>query len=212
MQVSRHESSSGLSPPAGGEVSAGQARLQAEAQAGLLAGLRRKDKAAFAMVIEQYSPMLTKAAWLYLGSPHDAEDAVQETFLAAWDAAARTRDSTSLSHWLWSILMNRCRKHIRSAQRRRRRETAAFRQHAAGTGPEGAGAGPEAADAAGRLGAVQDALAALCPDHRETVILRYFRGLGVEEAGAAMGVPAGTVKSRCHAALAQLRSRLEERT
>ena len=83
MQVSRHESSSGLSPPAGEEVSAGQARLQAEAQAGLLAGLRRKDKAALAMVIEQYSPMLTKAAGLQLGSSHDAEDAVQETFLAA---------------------------------------------------------------------------------------------------------------------------------
>ena len=58
MQVFRHKSSPGLPQPAGGEAGAGQARLQAEAQAGLLAGLRRKDKTAFAMVIEQYSPML----------------------------------------------------------------------------------------------------------------------------------------------------------
>ena len=205
MQAFRHTSSSGLPRPTGGEDGAGQARLPAEAQADLLTALRRKDKTAFAMVIEQYSPMLTKAAWLYLGSSHDAEDAVQETFLAAWDAAVRTGSATNLSHWLWGILMNRCRKHIRSAQRRRRREMAAVRERSAG-------AAPERTEAAGQWGAVQDALAALSPDHRETVILRYFQGLNVEEAGAAMGVPPGTVKSRCHVALAQLRSRLEART
>jgi hypothetical protein len=69
MQVSRNESSSGSAPPAGGEVGAGQVRLAAKARGPLLAGLRRKDKAATAMVIETICPALTQAVWVYRGSP-----------------------------------------------------------------------------------------------------------------------------------------------
>ncbi len=53
----------------------------------LLAALRDRDRQALATVVGRYGPMLTRAAWLYLADAHAAEDAVQETFLAAWDAA-----------------------------------------------------------------------------------------------------------------------------
>ena len=122
MQVDKDQKPSGLPLHASGTVGSGATRIRTEAQAELLAGMRRKDRQAFAMVIRHFSPDLTKAAYLYLGDGHDAEDAAQETFLAAWDAARRTSGRTNLSHWLFGILMNRCRKHIRSARRRRKRD------------------------------------------------------------------------------------------
>jgi RNA polymerase sigma factor (sigma-70 family) len=98
------------------------------------------------------------------------------------------------------ILMNRCRKHIRAAVRRRRRERAAARRRAALDN------GVATDD---RLRAVQAALDQLSPQHRELVILRFHQGLDVEQTGRALGIPAGTVKSRCHAAIARLRQIVE---
>lgn len=171
-------------------------------EARLLDGLRQRSQEALTMVVERYSLMLTKAAWLYLADAHAAEDAVQETFLAAWDAAKRTTDHTCLRAWLFGILANHCRKHVRAATRRRRRErlVAANRPVLA-----------EADAAALRLEALQKALGRLGDEHREVVILRFWQGLSVEETAAALGVPPGTVKSRCHAAIARLRHMLEAR-
>jgi RNA polymerase sigma-70 factor, ECF subfamily len=52
------------------------------------------------------------------------------------------------------------------------------------------------------------AVEALSPPLRETVLLCYTHGLTHDEAAEAMGIPLGTVKSRLHSALEELRSRL----
>ena len=202
MQVNEDPKPSGLAPPEGGPARTEAASVSTEAQAGLLAGMRRKDRQAFAMVIQQFSAVLTKSAYVYLGDGHDAEDAVQETFLAAWDASGRTGEGTNLSHWLFGILMNRCRKHIRSAGRRRRRDRQAFLDRREALARAGEGVREGSTD-------VRDALAVLGPEHREAIILRYYQGLSVSQAAAALGIPPGTVKSRCHVAILRLRSIIE---
>ena len=50
----------------------------------------------------------------------------------------------------------------------------------------------------------------LDPDHRIVVILRYWADLQVDDIAARVGIPAGTVKSRLHAALKTMRPRLED--
>lgn len=55
-----------------------------------------------------------------------------------------------------------------------------------------------------------EALDRLPPDHRAVVDLVYFQQLKVSEAAASLGVPDGTVKSRCFYALQNLRSALDE--
>ena len=54
------------------------------------------------------------------------------------------------------------------------------------------------------------ALDRLDVDHRIVVILRYWADLPVDEIGARLGIPAGTVKSRLHNALRSMRLRLED--
>jgi RNA polymerase sigma-70 factor (ECF subfamily) len=58
---------------------------------------------------------------------------------------------------------------------------------------------------------IQDALAAVSPEHREVVIAAYYRGRSVGEVAAELGIPEGTVKSRMHYGLRALRLALQER-
>lgn len=59
--------------------------------------------------------------------------------------------------------------------------------------------------------AVAEALASLRPDHRDVLVETYFRGCSAAEAAAALGIPAGIVKSRTFFALKALKVALEER-
>lgn len=154
------------------------------------------------MVVETYSPILIRAAWLYLADAHAAEDAVQETFLAAWDGAKRAGNHTSLKGWLLGILTNRCRKHIRAANRRRKREQR-FRERN-GTSETHGISDP-------RLDGLQNAIVQLDSRLREVVIFRYWQDMSVQETAAALGIPEGTVKSRTSTAIGRLREIMETR-
>ena len=169
----------------------------------LLARLRQRDHQALAGIVEQHGPALSRVAYLYLGDAHAADAVVQETFVAAWDGARRTTPATRLQSWIFGILLNRCRKHLRSLARRRRREREVAVRESSPADPSEKSIGLE------RLDALRAALAQLDPPLREVVILRYERGLSVEETAAALGIPEGTVKSQCHAAIERLRRRME---
>ena len=58
--------------------------------------------------------------------------------------------------------------------------------------------------------AVRQALAQLTPEHRQVVVLRYFADLTVPQVARSAGVREGTVKSRLHRALRQMRELLEQ--
>jgi RNA polymerase sigma-70 factor (ECF subfamily) len=56
-----------------------------------------------------------------------------------------------------------------------------------------------------------DALSALSPEHRAVIVETYYRGRTVADAARVLGIPPGTVKSRCHYALRALKLALAER-
>ncbi len=166
------------------------------ADEGIFPRLRRREPAALEALVRQYGPALRRAAYLYLGRADAAEDVTQETFIAAWDQAPRAADDTQVRPWLFGILLNRCRKYRRSVWRRWRREKAAAEQR----GKAGAANSPDE-----RLEVVRVAMTRLTDDLRAVVILRFEREMSVVETAAALGVPEGTIKSRAHAAMKQLR-------
>jgi RNA polymerase sigma-70 factor, ECF subfamily len=57
---------------------------------------------------------------------------------------------------------------------------------------------------------VAQALDRLTPEHREVIVECYYRGRSTADAAAALGIPAGTVKSRTHYALRALRLAMQE--
>jgi RNA polymerase sigma-70 factor (ECF subfamily) len=125
------------------------------------------------------------------GSRAEAEDALQETFLAAHRALAGFRGEASPSTWLYRIAL---RTALAVRARRRRTEPLAEAVVDDAPGPDRAA---ESRLEAARLARAVDRLPA---EHRAVLTLFAVDGLRHAEIAAVLGVPEGTVWSRLHAA------------
>ena len=79
---------------------------------------RTGDGAAFAELVEPYHRELHVHCYRMLGSLDDADDAIQETLLAAWRGLATYRARSSLRTWLHRVAINTCLNLLRTASRR----------------------------------------------------------------------------------------------
>jgi len=84
----------------------------------LIVRARAGDEQAFGQLIEPYQRELQVHCYRILGSAQDAEDAVQETLLAAWRGLRGFEQRSSLRTWLYRIATSRCLNALRSASRR----------------------------------------------------------------------------------------------
>ena len=88
----------------------------------LLVRARAGDGAAFDELVAPYRRELHVHCYRMLGSFQDAEDALQESLLSAWQGLAGFEGRSSLRTWLYRIATNRCLNARRSAGRRRAKE------------------------------------------------------------------------------------------
>jgi RNA polymerase sigma-70 factor (ECF subfamily) len=85
---------------------------------GLIARAQQGDEAAFRRLVDGHRRELEVHCYRILGSSQDAEDVVQETFMAAWRGIAGFEARASVRTWLYRIATNRCLDALRSARRR----------------------------------------------------------------------------------------------
>ncbi len=148
------------------------------------------DRNAFAELVRRHQDRLWAVALRTLGNPDDAADALQDALLSAYRAAAGFRGEAAVTTWLHRIVVNAC---IDQGRRRAARATVPFP-------PPG---GAEPADSRDRVAehdterAVNEALGRLPLEQRAAIVLVDIEGYPVDEAAALLGVPEGTVKSRC---------------
>ena len=87
-------------------------------EAAVVAAARAGDEAAFAALAERYRRELQVHCYRMLGSPEDAEDLVQETFLRAWRGRTSFRGRSSFRAWLYRIATNACLNALAHSSRR----------------------------------------------------------------------------------------------
>jgi RNA polymerase sigma-70 factor (ECF subfamily) len=156
---------------------------------------------------EHAGALLGYAQRLTSGDRQWAEDVVQEALLRAWRHPEAMQPGTgSTRGWLLTVTRNIVRDHQR-ARRARPREVG----DAELDSDRVSGTAPDPIDQALQSWTVADALATLRPEHRSVLLETFYRGRSVAEAAAALGIPAGTVKSRTFYALKALRLALTER-
>lgn len=162
-------------------------------------GVVADDAADFAAFAARQLDASYRLATVIIGNATDAEDATHDAFLSAWRHWSTLRDPDRVDAWFGRILVNSCREFLRSRRRRPIVVDVSAELYANALATTDA-----SVDTADRE-AVARGFARLGPDHRICLTLRYYGDLTVRQIAARTGVPEGTVKSRLHHALRELR-------
>jgi len=123
-----------------------------------------------------------------LRNKHDAEDAVQQAALRAWERIGQYDRARPFKGWWFAVLRNCCLD-LQRARKSTRAESL-----------DGVDPAEDRPNATLDWSALADALAQLSDSYREILRLRYFGDLSYDELAEALDIPRGTVMSRLHLA------------
>lgn len=156
-------------------------------------------------LVKQYYPRILRTAYLLSRDRLEAEDLAQETALQAMKGWARFEGKSEPATWLYSIAFNLYGKQLRSRDRQQARRF----QWAERNGQQ---LTSETADDAALRRELHSSLwnkVAQLPDHQKhAVVLRYAEDFSVKQIAEILNCPEGTVKSRLHHALQQLKDEM----
>lgn len=198
-------------PPGGSDVSprrnprTGATNDEAAEDAALVRLARGGDERAFGALVRKHVRAAQAAALVVLGDAEEAEDAVQDAFVAALKRLEDCRPEEKFRPWLLTIVRNRAID-LRRRQRVRRAESLDVVGETVAAPP---GLGPlrdaERADVRAHLAR---ALATLTDVRREVVLLHDLEGWSHREIGTHLGLAEGTVRAHLFWARRDLRRRL----
>jgi RNA polymerase sigma-70 factor (ECF subfamily) len=152
-----------------------------------------------AIAISQLDQSYRLAA-LILRDADEAEDATHDAFVQAFRNRASLRDLDRFEAWFGRIVVNICRDRLRRRGRQAVVDLSTeFRDQDANV-----------ADPVAERLALESAFTHLSAEHRIVIVLRYYLDLTVDQIADRVGIPAGTVKSRLHHAVNELRIELDQ--
>ncbi|QMU73481.1 RNA polymerase sigma factor SigM [Streptacidiphilus sp. P02-A3a] len=187
---------------AGGE---GQDR-PADSDSELLARHVAGDHEAFGVLVARHRDRLWAVALRTLGDREEAADALQDALVSAFRGAHTFQGRSAVTTWLHRIVVNAC---LDRARRAASHPTRPLDEQPAVEALLGHGEGADAPVERGELRKeLATALAALPQEQRAALVLVDMHGYPVAEAAAILGVPTGTVKSRCARGRARLLPRI----
>ena len=159
------------------------------------------DPSAFTELVRRHRDRLWAVAMRTTGDPEDAGDALQDALISAFRNAGSFRGDSAVTTWLHRIVVNACLDRMR---RRRARPTVPLPEEDGETGHRGLADPRNDLDRLELRMEIDRALKALPDDQRAAIVLVDVEGYSVAEAASVLGVPEGTVKSRCSRGRARL--------
>lgn len=157
------------------------------------------DEGAFASLAVVCGDRLHAVAHRILRDIDLAEDATQQALLAIWRDLPQLRDPARFEAWSYRLLVRACY----AEGRRTRRGTPTFRLL-----PTDEPADADVVALVHDRDQLERGFRRLSIDHRAVVVLHHYLDLSIDEVAEALGVPAGTVRSRLHHAMRGLRAAL----
>jgi RNA polymerase sigma-70 factor (ECF subfamily) len=159
------------------------------------------DQIAFGEIFEQYKNLVYKTAYLMLDNPHEAEDALQEIFVKVYRSLDKYQPSkAAFSTWLYRITVNHClnqrRKPLLAPDTLEQSRFASQPPHTL-------------EDRFADEQAIQQALNHLSAKLRAVIVLRYYHELAYAEIAQILEIPLGTVQSRLHQGMQQIKLALQ---
>lgn len=159
------------------------------------------DGDAFGELVDRHAPAARRVARALLGNDHDADDAAQDGFLAAWRAIDRYDPARPFRPWLMRIVLNAARD---MGRRRAVRDTDPIPMDAAGHE-----AGPDRETDRALLRSRLTAALGRLPERQRIAITMFdAEGYAHAEIADVLGIPEGTVRSDVFHARRALRSEL----
>lgn len=149
------------------------------------------DKETFSRLVQAQQRQMYRIAISYTANTADAEDAMQEALLRAWNRRNTLREPAYFATWLNRILINECKTLLR----RRRRESAAPEMPLIAAPP------PDE-----QAMALRQALFALPEKYRVPLVLNLLEGYTLKETASLLSLPLNTVKTR----VARAKRKLEQ--
>ena len=175
-------------------------RTDAQVVRDVLAG----DRDGYRLLVRRYGDVLYGHALRMAGNPDEAADLVQRALVKGFRKLRTCRDPERVGAWLFRILANMCKDHVRSPRRSDVPMTLVGEALPDRSDPEA-----DAAEAEVRA-RVWSALDALTPEQREAFVLKHVEGRSYEEIAAVMDLSVASLKMRVHRAREALRGLLEE--
>lgn len=160
---------------------------------------------AFEEIIRRHQPRVARLVRRLLGWPEDVEDVVQEVFMTVLARIGRFRVQSSLSTWITSIAINRCR----SLRRRMGVRWRAMKQLRTTRLAAVAGA-DAAAIAEERRQRVRAAVGSLPAADRELIVLHHLEEMSVDAVAQVLGIRRNAAEVRLHRARRRLGELLRE--
>jgi len=161
------------------------------------------DPDAYAVLVRRYQDVLFAHAYRMVGHRDDAADLVQQAFVTGFRRLATCREPAKVGGWLFRILANGCRDHLKSARRRDIPLDVLPALRGDRRSPDAEAARHEIRDG------LNEALDALEPEQREAFVLKHVDGRRYDEMASLLGVSVPALKMRVHRAREGLQELLE---
>ena len=161
------------------------------------------DEDAFRVLVERHSRSVYRLAYRMTGSPADAEDVVQDTFVRAYRQLARFESRSNFGTWLYRIGFNCPIDHLRS---RPHRESGKAPEVLDRLAPRAGGPSTEDLVFAGQISdRVQVALNGLSEQERAAFLMRHYHGCSIEEICSALDLRTNAAKHSIFRAVKKMR-------
>jgi RNA polymerase sigma-70 factor (ECF subfamily) len=169
----------------------------------IVARVQGGDRDAYRLLVRRYQDMLFRHA-LRMTADHDvAVDLVQASFVKAYSNLPRCRDPERFGAWLYRILANACKDHLKS--RRRKDVNIEDQTHLADLNVN-----PAADLERTQLRTLLDRAVAELPESlREAFVLKHVEGRAYEEMAEMLGTSVPALKMRVHRAREALKEQLD---